>query len=103
MWPRLWLCIVGLICCSLITNTRGESVIMLEGLLYWLLSLLPEVTVPLALTNGILGAVKYVYWANYYFPVDIAVECLLIVYAYYLSCYFFKFLIHSIDSVIQLI
>lgn len=76
---------------------------MLSGLLYWLVSLLPEVTVPLALTNGILGAVKYVYWANYYLPVDVAVQCLLIVYAYYLSCYFFRFLVHSIDSVIQLI
>lgn len=76
---------------------------MIEGLLYWLVSLLPEVSIPVALTNGFLGAVKYVYWANYYFPVDVAVKCLLIVYSYFVLCYFLKFLIHSIDSVIQLI
>lgn len=70
---------------------------MIEGFIYWIVSLLPEITIPLALTNGILGAVPYVYWANYYFPVDVAVQCLLIVYGYTLSCYFLKFLIHSLD------
>ena len=54
-------------------------------------------------SDGILGAVQYVYWANYYLPVDTAVNCLLVFYAYYVSCYFLKFLIHSIDnSVINL-
>lgn len=76
---------------------------MLEGLLYWLVSLLPEITLPLFIVSGILNAVTYVYWANYYFPVDVAFRCLLIVYAYYLSCYFFKFIVHSIDSVVQLL
>lgn len=71
---------------------------MLRGFLYWLVSLLPELTIPVVITNGILGAVKYVYWANYYFPVDVAVKCLLIVYSYYISCYFLKFLIRSIDN-----
>lgn len=71
---------------------------MLKGLLYWLITLLPELTVPFALQEGIGEAVTYCYWANYYIPVDIALKCFGIYIAYVLSCNFIKFLVHTLSS-----
>lgn len=73
---------------------------MIEGLLYWLVTLIPELTFPLAFTTAILEAVEYVYWANYYLPIDTVALCFSLYYLYQVSLYMIKFLIHSLDKVI---
>lgn len=73
---------------------------MIEGLFYWLMTLLPEIVFPEAFEVGILMAVEYVYWGNYYLPVDVAAYLFSILLSYKCTLYMIKFLIHSLDKVI---
>ena len=72
---------------------------MIKSLVYFLVSLIPQLVVPAALTDHILDAVTYVYWANYYLPVDTAFTCLVIFFGYQVLLYWIKFMINTIDKV----
>lgn len=73
---------------------------MLLSFLTFIVELIPVITVPQAFTDGILEAVEYVYWANYYLPVDTFASCLAVYFGYQFSLYMIKFLVNTVNSFI---